>query len=83
MCGALNVVLRTDLDGVEARAVARKPSKDGGDGWQGSAFWGGAVGEGDSPHVPTRLLALQSLAELSSDEETHAPLVRAGGWPVM
>ena len=22
------------------------PSKEGGDGWQGSAFWGGAVGEG-------------------------------------
>ena len=44
--GALNVVLRTDLDGVEARAVARMPSKDGGDGRQGSAFWGGAVGEG-------------------------------------
>ena len=44
--GALNVVLRTDLDGVEARAVARMPSKEGGDGWQGSAFWGGAVGEG-------------------------------------
>ena len=44
--GALNVVLRTDLDGVEARAVARMPSKEGGDGWQGSAFWGGTVGEG-------------------------------------
>ncbi len=44
--GALNVVLRTDLDGVEARALARLPSRDGGDGWQGSVFWGGEVGEG-------------------------------------
>ena len=44
--GALNVVLRNDLDGVEARVVARIPSKDGGDGRQGSAFWGGMVGEG-------------------------------------
>ena len=44
--GALNVVLRKDLDGVEMRAVARMPSRDGGDGWQGSAFWGGAVGQG-------------------------------------
>ena len=44
--GALNVVLRTDLDGAEVRAVARMPSRDGGDGQQGSAFWGGAVGEG-------------------------------------
>ena len=44
--GALNVVLRNDLDGVETRIVARMPSREGGDGWQGSAFWGGAVGKG-------------------------------------
>ena len=44
--GALNIVLRNDLDGVEVRAVARAPTRAGGDGWQGSAFWGGAVGEG-------------------------------------
>ena len=44
--GALNVVLRNNLDGVEVRAVARMPTRDGGDGWQGSAFWGGAIGQG-------------------------------------
>ena len=44
--GALNVVLRNDLDGVEIRTVARMPSRDGGEGRQGSVFWGGAVGEG-------------------------------------
>ena len=44
--GALNVVLRTDLDGVEVRTVVRMPTRDGGDGRQGSVFWGGAVGEG-------------------------------------
>ena len=44
--GALNVVLRSDLDGFEARTVMRLPSRDGGDGWQGSVFWGGAVGDG-------------------------------------
>ena len=44
--GALNIVLRNDLDGVEVRAVARMPTRDGGDGWQGSAFWGGAIGRG-------------------------------------
>ena len=44
--GALNVVLRNDLDGFEVRTVARMPSREGGEGWQGSAFWGGAVGEG-------------------------------------
>ena len=44
--GALNVVLRKDLDGFETRTVARAPSRDGGDAWQGSVFWGGAVGKG-------------------------------------
>ena len=44
--GALNIVLRNDLDGVHVRTVGRQPSRDGGNGWQGSAFWGGAVGEG-------------------------------------
>ena len=44
--GALNIVLRNNLDGIEVRAVARMPTRDGGDGWQGSAFWGGAIGKG-------------------------------------
>ena len=44
--GALNVVLRTDLDGVETRMVARVPNRDGGEGRQGSVFWGGAMGDG-------------------------------------
>ena len=44
--GAINVVLRTDLEGFETRVITRLPSQDGGDGWQGSAFWGGAVGKG-------------------------------------
>ena len=44
--GALNVVLREDLDGFETRALARMPGQDGGDGWQGSVFWGGEVGNG-------------------------------------
>ena len=44
--GALNIVLRSDLDGFETRTIARLPRLDGGDGWQGSVFWGGDVGEG-------------------------------------
>ena len=44
--GALNVVLRKDLDGFETRAVTRAPGRDGGDAWQGSTFWGGAFGKG-------------------------------------
>ncbi len=44
--GALNIVLRKDLDGFETRAVSRAPSRNGGDAWQGSTFWGGAFGKG-------------------------------------
>ncbi len=44
--GAINVVLRSDLEGFETRGVSRMPGQDGGDGWQGSVFWGGAVGKG-------------------------------------
>ena len=44
--GALNVVLRDDLDGFETRSLARMPSREGGDGWQGSVFWGGEAGKG-------------------------------------
>ena len=44
--GALNVVLRNDLDGFETRSLARMPSREGGDGWQGSVFWGGEAGKG-------------------------------------
>ena len=43
---ALNVVLREDWDGVAVRALARQPSRKGGDGYQGNASWGGKVGEG-------------------------------------
>ena len=44
--GALNIVLRKDLDGFETRMVARAPGREGGDAWQGSTFWGGAFGKG-------------------------------------
>ncbi len=43
--GALNIVLRTSLDGFETRTVTRSPSREGGDAWQGSTFWGGSFGE--------------------------------------
>ena len=44
--GGLNIVLRKSLDGFETRTVTRAPSREGGDAWQGSVFWGGAVGAG-------------------------------------
>ena len=43
--GAINVVMRKDVDGFETRAVTRMPGKEGGNGWQGGVFWGGPVGE--------------------------------------
>ena len=64
--GALNVVLRTDLDGFETRAVARMPSRDGGDGWQGSVFWGGAVGKGRMT-VGADVLGRQEITARSRD----------------
>ncbi|MDE2759567.1 MAG: TonB-dependent receptor plug domain-containing protein [Paracoccaceae bacterium] len=43
--GAINVIMRKDFDGVETRTLARLPSEDGGDGWQGSVFWGGQIND--------------------------------------
>ena len=65
--GALNVVLRTDLDGVEARALTRLPSREGGDGWQGSAFWGGAVGKGGRLSVGVDVLDRQEITAQSRE----------------
>ena len=46
IAGAINIVLRRDDDGVEASAFAGRPTDAGGDTDQGSASWGGAVGQG-------------------------------------
>ena len=64
--GALNIVLRTDLNGFETRALARLPSKDGGDGLQGSVFWGGAVGKGRMT-LGVDILRRQEIASRSRD----------------
>ena len=65
--GALNVVLRSDLDGFEARALTRLPSRDGGDGWQGSVFWGGAVSERGRLSVGVDVLDRQEITAQSRD----------------
>ncbi|MYE58219.1 MAG: TonB-dependent receptor plug domain-containing protein, partial [Alphaproteobacteria bacterium] len=59
--GALNIVLRTDLDGFETRTVARAPSREGGDGWQGSVFWGGVVGRGGRMTLGVDMLDRQEI----------------------
>ncbi len=43
--GAINVVMRKDVDGFETRAVTRMPGKKGGNSWQGGVFWGGPIGD--------------------------------------
>ena len=42
--GAINLVLRKDLNGFDVRTVTRVPSRDGGDALQGSTVWGGKIG---------------------------------------
>ncbi len=59
--GAFNIVLRKDLDGFEMRTVTRMPSRDGGDGWQGSVFWGGAVGKGGRMTIGADILDRQEI----------------------
>ena len=64
--GAINVVLRKDLNGFETRALTRLPDKVGGDGFQGSVFWGGAIGRGRMV-VGADVLRRQEIAAKSRD----------------
>ena len=65
--GAINVVLRNDHDGFETRTVARMPSRDGGDGLQGSVFWGGAVGDEGRMTLGVDVLDRQEITARSRD----------------
>ena len=65
--GAINIVLRKNLDGFETRTVARMPSRDGGDGLQGSVFWGGAVGEEGRMTLGVDVLDRQEITARSRD----------------
>ena len=67
--GALNIVLRTDLDGFETRTVTRAPSRKGGDAWQGSVFWGGTVGKGGRMTLGVDALDRQ---EIPGKEREHS-----------
>ena len=67
VAGAINIVLRTGLEGFETRAVARRPSRDGGDGTQGSVFWSGAVGSGGRMTLGVDLLDRQEITARSRE----------------
>ncbi len=66
--GAINVVMRKDIDGFEARAVTRMPGKDGGNGWQGGVFWGGPLGsDGGRMTVGVDVLRRQEIPSRSRE----------------
>ena len=44
--GAINIVLRHDFEGAEARLSGERPSEAGGDSEHASVLWGGAIGDG-------------------------------------
>ena len=46
IAGAIDIVLRRGNEGVEASTFAARPTDAGGDMEQGSALWGGEVGQG-------------------------------------
>ena len=77
--GALNVVLRKDLDGFETRMAARAPSRDGGDGLQGSVFWGGAFGEGGRMTLGVDVLDRQEIPG-SSREHSRSSWADGGSF---
>ena len=75
--GALNIVLRKDLDGLETRMVTRLPSRDGGDGLQGSVFWGGAFGKGGRMTLGVDVLDRQEIPG-SSRRHSRSSWVEGG-----
>ena len=77
--GALNIVLRKDLDGFETRMVARAPSRDGGDGRQGSVFWGGAVGKGGRMTLGVDMIDRQEIPG-SAREHSRSEWVEGGSF---
>ena len=75
--GALNVVLRSDQYGFETTALMRMPQSDGGDGWQGSVFWGAGVGEGG--HVTAGVDVLDRQEVVAQSREYSRSEWREGG----
>ncbi|MXW87885.1 MAG: hypothetical protein F4Z55_19125, partial [Boseongicola sp. SB0667_bin_21] len=76
--GAINVVMRKGFDGVEARAVTRMPSKEGGNGWQGGVFWGGPLGQ-DGGHMTVGVDVLRRQEIPSRSREYSRSVWQEGG----
>ena len=65
--------------GFETRTVARAPSREGGDGWQGSVFWGGAVGRGGRMTLGVDMLDRQEIPG-SAREHSRSEWVEGGSF---
>ena len=76
--GAINVVMRKDMDGFETRAVTRIPAKEGGNSWQGGVFWGGPLGE-EGGHVTIGVDVLKRQEIPSRSREFSRSLWQEGG----
>ncbi len=77
--GAFNLVLRKDLDGFDVRSVARLPRRDGGDARQGSAVWGGAIGNGGHMTIGVDILDRQEI-EGSTREHSRSEWTPGGSF---
>ena len=75
--GAFNLVLRTDLEGIDVRAVTRLPSRDGGDARQGSMVWGGKTDSGGQVTIGLDVLSRDHI-EGSSREHSRSEWTPGG-----
>ena len=77
--GAINIVLRTDLNGFDVRTVTRMSSRDGGEARQGSVVWGGAIGDGGHMTLGVDILDRQEI-EGSSREHSRSEWTEGGSF---
>ncbi len=77
--GAINVVLRKDLNGFAVRTGARLPRRDGGDARQGSAVWGGTIGNGGHMTVGVDILDRKEI-EGSTREHSRSEWTAGGSF---
>ncbi len=77
--GAINIVLRKDLDGFDVRTVARMPSRDGGEARQGSVVWGGAIGDGGHMTLGVDILDRQEIVG-STREHSRSEWTEGGSF---
>ena len=78
--GAMNLVLRKDLDGFDVRSVTREPRREGGDAFQGSVVWGGEFGTGGHMTVGIDVFNRNEITA-KSREHSRSEWTEEGGFP--